>query len=169
MNAEPELEPMDADKARFPMCITWTPLPLISWIIPCIGHVGIGHSNGMIHDFAGPYYVSVDDFAFGKATKYVMLHVEDVARYNQCLEKADKTYRKREHNLCCDNCHSHVAKALSNYEYMGKRNWNMVDIWWMCIAQSKYVSWGALLKTYIGWIIVILITVTLVLISKTAK
>ena len=125
---------MDEERARFPFCITWTPLPLITWIIPCIGHVGIAHSNGKIHDFAGPYYVSVDDFAFGRTHKYVKLDIEDVQRYNTSLEKADRTYRGRVHNLCCDNCHSHVAQVLNNFKYRGRENWNMVDVWWMCIA-----------------------------------
>lgn len=26
---------------RFPYCIVWTPLPVISWFLPFIGHVGI--------------------------------------------------------------------------------------------------------------------------------
>jgi hypothetical protein len=26
---------------RYPYCIVWTPLPVISWIIPLIGHTGI--------------------------------------------------------------------------------------------------------------------------------
>jgi hypothetical protein len=25
----------------YPFCIVWTPLPLISWFLPFIGHVGI--------------------------------------------------------------------------------------------------------------------------------
>ncbi len=33
--------PIDYEKDRYPFCIVWTPLPLISWIIPCIGHTGI--------------------------------------------------------------------------------------------------------------------------------
>jgi hypothetical protein len=33
----------------------------------------ISRSDGTIHDFAGPYFVSVDDFAFGKPLKYVQL------------------------------------------------------------------------------------------------
>ena len=56
-------------RARFPFSIVWTPLPLITWLIPLIGHTGIGMSNGVIHDFAGPYYISVDDLAFGEAHK----------------------------------------------------------------------------------------------------
>lgn len=56
-------------RARFPFSIVWTPLPLITWLIPVIGHTGIGMSDGVIHDFAGPYYISVDDLAFGEAHK----------------------------------------------------------------------------------------------------
>jgi hypothetical protein len=32
---------IDIKRSRFPYCIVWTPLPLISWIIPVIGHTGI--------------------------------------------------------------------------------------------------------------------------------
>lgn len=61
------------DKARFPLCIVWTPLPCLTQIIPCIGHTGIGDSRGITHDFAGPYYISIDDLAFGETHKYVIL------------------------------------------------------------------------------------------------
>lgn len=33
--------PIDPDNARFPYCIVWTTLPLLSHIIPIIGHTGI--------------------------------------------------------------------------------------------------------------------------------
>ena len=46
---------IDAERARFPYCIVWTPLPLISWFLPFIGHTGIALSDGVIHDFSGPY------------------------------------------------------------------------------------------------------------------
>lgn len=61
---------IDATRARFPYCIVWTPLPLISWFLPFIGHTGIAMSDGVIHDFAGPYTVTVDDLAFGETHKY---------------------------------------------------------------------------------------------------
>lgn len=32
---------VDKENHRYPFCIVWTPLPLISWILPCIGHTGI--------------------------------------------------------------------------------------------------------------------------------
>ena len=66
-----KLGKFNPENARFPHCITWTPIPCISWIVPSIGHTGIGDTRGVIHDFAGPYYVSVDDFAFGETHKYL--------------------------------------------------------------------------------------------------
>ena len=44
--------------------IVWTPLPLLSWLFPFIGHVGIATSDGMIHDFSGPYTIHVCAFVF---------------------------------------------------------------------------------------------------------
>ena len=26
----------------FPCCIVWTPLPILAWLFPIIGHAGIG-------------------------------------------------------------------------------------------------------------------------------
>lgn len=60
---------INPEKERFPFCIVWTPLPLISWFLPFIGHTGIAMSDGVIHDFAGPYTVTVDDLAFGETHK----------------------------------------------------------------------------------------------------
>jgi hypothetical protein len=32
---------IDHENQRYPYCIVWTPIPLISWMIPIIGHTGI--------------------------------------------------------------------------------------------------------------------------------
>lgn len=90
---------IDANKDRFPFCIVWTPLPLLSWIVPLIGHMGIGTSSGVIRDFAGPYFVAEDDFAFGKPTKYWRLDpklaVDDVRGWDDGIEKASVFYCKK--------------------------------------------------------------------------
>lgn len=36
--------------------------------------MGIATSTGIIRDFAGPFYVSEDDMAFGQPTKYWQLN-----------------------------------------------------------------------------------------------
>ena len=67
---------IDINRSRFPYCIVWTPIPVLTWLIPIIGHMGIATSAGIIHDFAGPYFVSEDNMAFGKPTKYWKLDPE---------------------------------------------------------------------------------------------
>lgn len=64
----------------FPFSIVWTPIPLLSWLFPFIGHMGIGKSDGVIRDFAGSYFVSQDDMAFGWPTLFWQLSVARVDR-----------------------------------------------------------------------------------------
>jgi len=75
-NGLQELWPLgeiDPKRARFPCCIVWTPLPVVSWLAPYIGHVGICQEDGAILDFAGSNLVSVDNFAYGSVARYLQL------------------------------------------------------------------------------------------------
>ena len=88
---ESKIADLEPNRARFPLCVTWTALPCISWLIPCIGHTGICKTDGKIHDFAGPYLIGIDEFAFGKTLKYVRLRIEekDYERFNEAVDQAD--------------------------------------------------------------------------------
>lgn len=112
-------------------------------------------SDGVIHDFAGPYTVSVDDLSFGETHKYVTLQIKDSVKYDSALLKTDKKYEEMMHNICCNNCHNHVACVLNKYQYLGRSDYTQVSVWWMIMTQSKYVSWGHLVKTYIGFIVIL--------------
>jgi hypothetical protein len=50
---------IDIKRVRYPHCLVWTPIPVLTWLFPFIGHMGIARTDGVIRDFAGPYYVSV--------------------------------------------------------------------------------------------------------------
>ncbi len=63
----------DFRRHRYPYSITWSPLPGLTCCCPCIGHMGITDSRGIIYDFAGPYTIGVDDMAFGNPTRYIPL------------------------------------------------------------------------------------------------
>eukprot|EP00743_Colponemidia_sp_Colp-15_P008207 GILK01008901.1.p1 GENE.GILK01008901.1~~GILK01008901.1.p1 ORF type:complete len:189 (+),score=11.13 GILK01008901.1:36-569(+) len=154
---------VDPKRSRFPFCIVWTPLPCITALLPMIGHTGICTADGVIHDFAGPYYVSVDDFAFGKPTKYLQLDVRgiDTKTYDLSIQGADSKFGNEMHNIFCNNCHSHVADALNRMRYRGKTDWTMLSVWWQLCVRSKYVSTGAFIKTYLGFLIVILVVILL--------
>lgn len=70
MPVTPSPGQIDFEKDKYPFCIVWTPIPLLTWLFPIIGHMGIATSGGVIRDFAGPYFVSEDNMAFGRPTKY---------------------------------------------------------------------------------------------------
>jgi len=44
-----------------------------------------------------------------------------------------------QHNLCCDNCHSHVAYALNLMKYDGSTSWNMIKLCFLLHFHGKYV------------------------------
>ena len=159
---------IDLKSSHFPYCIVWTPIPIITYLIPSIGHTGIGNSSGIIHDFASSFFVSVDDFAFGKPTKYIKLELTEQEKYDwdRAILKGDNRYNMEEHNIFMNNCHSHVAYVLNQLNYKGRKNYNMVSIWWMLITKGKYVSFCGFFKTYIGFLIVVFIILIIILIKE---
>ena len=79
------LDGIDPKKAKFPCCLIWTPLPVVSWLAPFVGHVGICREDGTILDFSGSNYVNVDDFTFGAAARYLQLDRQQVLFLNPLL------------------------------------------------------------------------------------
>ncbi|KAF2368223.1 Protein of unknown function DUF778 [Trinorchestia longiramus] len=153
---------------RFPACIVWTPLPMLTWIFPIIGHMGIADTSGIIHDFAGPYHVSEDNMAFGWPTKYWQLDPYKAQggpdSYDKMLYMASQEYRNRMHNLCCDNCHSHVAMALNLMHYENASGWNMVKLCFLMLVHSRYVSFWAFLKTWLPFLVVVSCIITFMIV-----
>ena len=47
---------------QFPYCITWTSIPVVSWLFPFIGHMGIGDSQGKVRReiLGGPSIIIID-------------------------------------------------------------------------------------------------------------
>ncbi|XP_071518610.1 transmembrane protein 222 [Panulirus ornatus] len=144
---------MDHARHRYPCCIVWTPLPLFTWFFPIIGHMGIANTSGIIRDFAGPYFVSEDDMAFGWPTKYWTLDPYRAqggpTSFDRSIVLASEEYQGRMHNLFCDNCHSHVAMALNLMHYDGSTSWNMIKLCFLMMLHGKYVNFAGFLKTWL--------------------
>ena len=156
-NNAPKKITIDNIKQRYPYSIVWTPIPCISWLIPSIGHAGICNSDGVIHDFAGPYFVSVDEMAFGNPTKYVTLELsqKEFAEYDKAVLYGKKCYDELSYDFFTNNCHSFIARVLNRLNYKGKSNYNMVDVWWILSTRSQYISWMDLAKTYSGFLFIL--------------
>lgn len=152
----------------YPHSMVWSPIPLITWLLPFIGHMGITDSEGRIHDFGGPYYVnkSKTRTAFGPVAKVWTLDLapltsgkgmtgdrsEALRIWDAGVNAASGEYENRMHNLFWDNCHNHVAMALGVMGYVGF--WNMVTVWLRMLLRGRYVSWGAIVRTYLPSVLI---------------
>ncbi|TRZ15600.1 hypothetical protein HGM15179_011531 [Zosterops borbonicus] len=180
----------DAERGRFPHCVVWTPIPVLTWLFPIIGHMGICTSAGVIRDFAGPYFVSVSASCTqqrllplltggGAAGEQCKGNSSHPSRYwkldpskvyatgpnawDTAVHDASEEYKHRMHNLCCDNCHSHVALALNLMRYDNSTSWNMVKLCFFTLLYGKYVSIGGFVKTWLPFVLFLGVIVTVVL------
>ncbi|VDP84637.1 unnamed protein product [Echinostoma caproni] len=141
---------------RFPHSLVWTPIPILTWLLPFIGHMGITNSAGVIFDFAAPYTVNEDCMAFGWPTMYYQLDLSQIENrdlWDRAVYEANEIYKMRVHNLCCDNCHSHVARVLNGMRYNGKSDWNMVSTFLLFFRRGKYVSKRHCLSSWLPFLI----------------
>ncbi|KAF0726250.1 hypothetical protein LEN26_001633 [Aphanomyces euteiches] len=161
---------IDVSRDRFPFSIVWTPLPMITWLIPIIGHMGIADSNGVIYDFAGPYFIGEDDFAFGRPTRYLQLTLPDTISpevWDDGVRKGCEIYKKRMHNICCDNCHSHVARCLNSMNFpcpMGQ--WNMIWLCFYMLFWGRFVNVRGAILTWTPFCCIVAVILVAALYSK---
>ncbi|KAH9562877.1 hypothetical protein CY35_05G094200 [Sphagnum magellanicum] len=177
---EPDVSHIDIKKARFPCCLVWTPLPIVAWLVPFIGHVGICREDGVILDFAGPCFVNVDNFAFGSTAKYLRLNPEKCCfpphlsghtcsdpfrhtdkgtaiSWDDGVETTMRNYQNKLYNLFTCNCHSFVANALNRMAYRGSIKWNIVNVLALVFFKGQYVSYWALVRTYAPFVMVLIL------------
>lgn len=160
----PHFMQIDPQRARFPCCIVWSPLPVISWLIPFIGHIGICREDGVILDFAGPNFVCVDNFTFGSATRYIQINNEkecwvspafkdETLTWDTALRKSTQEFQHRSYNLFTCNCHSFVANNLNR---MGFRSggWNVVNLATFIFLKARWVDKLSVLRSFLPFVIV---------------
>ncbi|KAE8010558.1 hypothetical protein FH972_006921 [Carpinus fangiana] len=168
---------IDPRRARFPCCVVWTPLPIISWLVPFIGHIGICREDGVILDFAGPNFVCVDNFAFGSVTRYLQLSNEkcrlsphpslytsedgytqddaekDVLTWDDALRRSTQDFQHRSYNLFTCNCHSFVANNLNRLGFHSG-GWNVVNLAALIFLKGRWVSTASMVRSFLPFVIV---------------
>lgn len=157
-----EQEPMvcrsstNGEQPDLSFTIVWSPLPMITWFLPFVGHTGIADSNGVASDFQGPYFVGDDGrMAFGAPTRFLKLDITDSQKYDQSIVLANEEYRTRMHNICCDNCHSHVSYALNHY--YDENRYGMVKIATLMFFRGRFLSWTGVVRQFLPFTIMMLV------------
>ncbi|KAL4582660.1 hypothetical protein LXL04_007218 [Taraxacum kok-saghyz] len=182
----PNTTHIDPTRARFPCCIVWTPLPVISWLLPFVGHVGIGREDGVIVDFAGPNFVSVDNFTFGAVARYIQIGKEknpiswlpsstyrneeeeefklvelgkNQLTWDESLKHTTQEYQKQTYSILTCNCHSFVANHLNRLE-SGPSGWNVVNVAAMILLKGQWVNTSSMLQSYLSFMVMVFLGVT---------
>ncbi|KAG8381816.1 hypothetical protein BUALT_Bualt05G0012200 [Buddleja alternifolia] len=179
------LDEVDLKKATFPCCVVWTPLPIVSWLAPFIGHVGICREDGTILDFSGSNFVNVDAFAFGSVARYLQLdrkqccfppnlvghtckhryvHAEHgtAITWDDAIQASGRHFESKSYNLFTCNCHSFVANCLNRLCYNGSMNWNMVNVAALILIKGKWVDGISVLRSFLPFILVLCLGIYMV-------
>ena len=178
-----ELPPIDPARERYPFCVVWTPIPVLSWLLPMIGHMGICDSEGVIHDFAGPYFIGVDHMLFGDPVKYWNLapemfaklaplmgvtHASITQQYDKAIQSTTEYYRQTQmYNFFTNNCHSYVAHVMEAAN-VKRTSWNMLKLTLYMMLFGRYISFTRFLRAHLPFIVIVIIAVAVSFSTKLA-
>ncbi|EUD68173.1 hypothetical protein C922_01191 [Plasmodium inui San Antonio 1] len=159
---------------KFPYCVVFSYLPCASTFIPVVGHVGIGTSSGLIHDFSGSYSISIDNMAFSDPMKYWQLDKNKLPLaitdkfYDDAIFQADDVFSKRKVKATLflrggtsNNCHHHVAMVLNSIKYKGRSDWTPFKVALNLVIHGHFVSWKYFFVLYGPFLFILLLLVFL--------
>ncbi|XP_058001819.1 protein REVERSION-TO-ETHYLENE SENSITIVITY1-like [Hevea brasiliensis] len=179
------LDEIDPNNAKFPCCLVWTPLPVVSWLAPFIGQVGICREDGTILYFAGSGFVNIDDFAFGPVARCLQLdrnqcclppnlaghtckhgymHTKygTAVTWDDALHSSMRHFEHRTYNLFTCNSHSLVANCLNRLCYRGSMGWNMINVAALILFKGHWIDWKSVIRSFLPFTVVICLGVVLV-------
>lgn len=95
------------------------------------------------------------NFAFGAPTRYLQLDPAlcHSLGWDEGVASGCQEYKKHNHNICFDNCHSHVARCLNDMRYNNISTYNMVDLGVRMFFMGSFTSVGGFLKTFLPFTI----------------
>ncbi|KAF7817393.1 protein REVERSION-TO-ETHYLENE SENSITIVITY1 [Senna tora] len=182
------LDPIDPKNAKFPCCLVWTPLPVVSWLAPFIGHVGICREDGAVLDFSGSNIVNVDDFAFGAVARYLQLDRSQVLQccfppnlsahtcknayrhsengtaitWDEALRSSLRYFENKTYNLFTCNSHSFVANSLNRLCYGGSMSWNVINVGALILLKGHWVDFTSIVRAFLPFAVVVTMGILIV-------
>jgi hypothetical protein len=101
---------------RLAKSVVWTPIPVLSWLCPAIGHVGVTDSRGVTYDFEGPYTIGRGKMIFGDPRQKWKINA-DAAVWDKAIADATTEFGSVNYNIVCSNCHLFAATVLDKVGY----------------------------------------------------
>ncbi|KAG5475322.1 hypothetical protein LSCM1_03435 [Leishmania martiniquensis] len=172
---------IDPVHEHYPFCIVWSPIPVLSWILPFVGHVAVCDSQGRIYDFQGSYLIGQDRMLFGHPVKYwdVSRHYvpsfystelrsaaekeesvkREVAAYDAALAAATTHFRRAEiYNFFTNNCHAFVASSM-NEQQLKTRHMGTVGVAVGMMLHGRYISFSRFIEAHAPFILLLIFVV----------
>ncbi|KAG5475841.1 hypothetical protein CUR178_03554 [Leishmania enriettii] len=176
---------IDPVHEHYPFCIVWSPIPVLSWVLPFVGHVGVCDSQGRIYDFQGSYRICQDSMLFSHPVKYwdvsrkyvpsfydtelyssaerEVAVKREVAAYDAALASATTHFRQSErYSFFTKNCHAFVAASM-NEQQLKKQHMGTVSVAIGMMLHGSYINCSRFMKAHLPFIlfltIIVLITV----------
>jgi len=145
---------------RYPYCAVWTPIPLISWVMPHVGHCGVCDSRGVVYDFCGKskrHQVGRDAMLFGWPTRVVALNQQRTHspdEWDTLVHRLADWYDTQRYDFVSWNCHSLVASTLNQSGYPPNTaarwlgGWTVASTAMLFFSRATYVGTHSAIKTY---------------------
>ncbi|KAH7821559.1 putative Protein of unknown function (DUF778) [Monocercomonoides exilis] len=178
------LERENGNKDRFPFGIVWNAIPVISWLVPILGHVGICDSQGRIWDFQKTDKVGINHMQYGRPMKIWRYYPKQKPPKNAELEEAEQQenliyesraipvqwdkaietasqafiHRKMSWTKC--NSWHHVCECLNDYQTEVK--YTPRKLLWTFAKKGSWPSFPMALTVYLPPVILILFILILV-------
>jgi hypothetical protein len=148
-------------------CVVWTSIPLISWVIPAIGHVGICNSSGTLFDFQGDGMIGRDNMLFGEPMQKWRVPIEP-AILDRAVDDVSSEFRHVGYSFFCSNCHFFVASCLQQAGLPGPccgsdwRTGATVKIIYSLILKGRSISACKFVAIWVPFLIIVGLIVLLV-------
>ncbi|CAG9464656.1 unnamed protein product [Pedinophyceae sp. YPF-701] len=144
---------------RFPLCIVWTPIPVVTWIMPFVGHMGVGDSRGLLHDFLGHGTINTGRLGFGSPARYLRvgdgktLSLPDDAgkTWDDAVRLSVEDFKTEDYSFFTNNCHTFVGAVLSRARCGGRTKWDMARLAVLVALFGRHVGVWGVAKTWVPW------------------
>ncbi|OHT04694.1 Transmembrane protein 222 [Tritrichomonas foetus] len=156
---------------RLSCCVVWTQIPILTWIFPALGHVGICDSHGCVYDFQGHFHVGKGEMLFADPRQRWKLSI-DPETLDRAIHEVTEEFQHIHYSLLCSNCHFYVATVLDRCKIKTPclccSKWckgATAKVAWALVLKGRSLSVGSFLATWIPFLIfygiIILIVVLL--------
>lgn len=103
----------DRESSLIAKSVVWTPIPLLSWVCPALGHVGVTDSRGVTYDFQGPGTVGEGQMIFGDPRRFWKVDIDNET-WDVAIDEVSERFGNINYDLFCSNCHYFVASVLDH-------------------------------------------------------